>query len=118
MNITIESAGVPTAGQQYSLQCTVDASVNNLTLSPLVIWERISDNGEVEVLGDNVTLTMVNNRRTVLTLTFTELLTSDGGLYRCTAALETNEFTITRTAQNTTIIATGMHHSITMQLNR
>ena len=104
LNITIEELGSTVAGQQYSIQCIVDA-FNILTVNPELRWERVSDNGAIELL-DNTSLTS-EDKRTILTLNFTNVLTSSGGIYRCIAELESNGFTIARLERNTTITVTS-----------
>ena len=63
---------VPTAGKNYTLNCTATV-VKGLVVQP-----------DLVIMGPNSTVASVNNASSV-THTFSLLRTSDGGLYKCTA---------------------------------
>ena len=88
---------------------------SNLTVAPQLSWERISINGTVEKLTDNLTLNRQGTGRAELVLSFAELLTSSGGVYRCVAALEKTGFNITAATRNITIIVASEQESIPLQ---
>ena len=70
--------GAPTAGQSYSLTCTV--ILNGITGPPAIEW--LSPN------SSNVTVkNMVNDSTYERTLVFSSLHTSHGGQYTCQAVL-------------------------------
>ena len=63
---------VPTAGKNYTLNCTATA-VKGLVVQP-----------DLVIMGPNSTVASVNNASSV---THTFSLTSDGGQYKCTASV-------------------------------
>ena len=66
--ITSESSSIPTAGDTYTLECSVSGAANR------VIFEWFDDN---EILLSNVSL-----------LQFSSLLASHAGTYTCQATVE------------------------------
>ena len=78
--VTITPSGSSTAGNPYTLTCTVMV-VNGLVVVPQVMWLK---NG-TSVVGANVTSGMASANTTTLTLQFIPLHTSNGGQYSCIA---------------------------------
>ena len=69
------ASGVPTAGQTYSLTCSV-AVVPHLVVEPSIQWSR--QNGGV----------VTTSSGTRLLLRFNPLMTSDGDRYTCRASVD------------------------------
>ena len=77
--VTISPAsGVPTAGQTYSLTCSV-AVVPHLVVEPSIQWFR--QNGGV----------VSTSSGTSLPLSFNPLMTSDGDRYTCRASVDNTD---------------------------
>ena len=81
--------GVPTAGDNYTLQCNVSRQA---TLDPSTVLEVMwfNSTNDTVISGNGVTLT--GSSRTMdttltSTLTFTHLRTSQGGVYRCAVSM-------------------------------
>ena len=82
-NVTITDSGISTAGQMYTLTCSVDVPG-----TPSIQWQ--DSNGSDVTSGDGITVSAG-------VLTFNPLLTSHGGGYTCQA-----------TAEMTSVIRTAM----------
>ena len=83
LRVSIGAQGNLLAGDMYSLMCTATELIDGLTNSPTLQWlnGQPFTNG---MLGDlNSTITSVTQ-----TLTFSPLLTSDGGEYTCEAMVQ------------------------------
>ena len=109
LGVSIGAQGNLLAGDVYSLTCTATDLIDGLTNSPTLQWlngtSQPVTNG---MLGDlNSTNTSVTQ-----TLTFSSLLTSDGGEYTCEAMLQSpaeeggivNSTTETVTVQSQSIV--------------
>ena len=93
--VMITTEGDSTAGQQYTLTCTVTV-VENLVVEPGVEWSGgRTPSGVGSVRRDGATFT--------LTLTFNPLRTSDGGQYTCTASVNVSEISISNLNNKTSI---------------
>ena len=70
----------------YTLTCTVTA-ISGMNLAPSVEW--VGPGGGVVVSGGNITVGEVETQGTIstLTLSFSPVLTSNGGRYVCRAAI-------------------------------
>ena len=80
--VTISPAsGDPTAGQTYSLTCSV-AVVPHLVVDPSIQWSR--QNGGV----------VTTSSGTSLPLSFNPLMTSDGDLYTCQASVDITSISV------------------------
>lgn len=84
MSVTINTMGGNTAGDSLVLNCSVQV-VQNLPAVPQIRWMRMVGNMEEvllqseEDMSDDVTL--------ILPLEFNPVMTSDGGMYHCSASL-------------------------------
>lgn len=84
MSVTINMMGGNTAGDSLVLNCSVQV-VQNLPAVPQIRWTRMVGNMEEvllpseEDMSDDITL--------ILPLEFNPVMTSDGGMYRCSASL-------------------------------
>ena len=74
-DVTITDSGMSTAGQMYTLTCSVDVPG-----TPSIQWQY--SNGSVVTNGGGITVSAG-------VLTFNPLLTSHGGEYTCQATAET-----------------------------
>ena len=85
LTISPSVGGTSTAGDSFSLTCTVSV-VENLIQSPIVTWigPGVGQTG-VKEIG-----LMVSDAVTILTLSFNPLQTSHGGQYTCRAVLSNN----------------------------
>ena len=96
-DISISATGVPTAGEEYSLTCSINVSAG----SPSLQWQY--SNGNVVATGGDITVSSqeTSGSITTLTLTFNSLQTSHGGEYICRSVVEG---TVERTAmENVTV---------------
>ena len=90
-DISISATGVPTAGEEYTLTCSVNVSAG----TPSIQWQY--SNGSNVTTGGDITVGSQETSGTVttLTLTFNPLLTSHGGEYICRSVVQE---TVERTA--------------------
>ena len=110
LGVSIGAQGNLLAGDVYSLTCTATELIDGLTNSPTLQW--LNGTGQPVtngMLGD----TMSTNTSVTQTLTFSSLLTSDGGEYTCEAKLQSpaveegiivNSTTQTVTVQSQSIV--------------
>ena len=97
-DISISVTGVPTAGEEYNLTCSVIVSAG----SPSIQWQycngsNVTTGGDITVGSQETSGTTV----TTLTLTFNPLHTSHGGEYSCRSVVQG---TVERTAmENVTV---------------
>ena len=75
------ASGVPTAGQTYSLTCSM-AVVPHLVVEPSIQWSR--QNGGV----------VTTSSGTSLKLEFNPLMTSDGDWYICRASVDITSISV------------------------
>ena len=75
------ASGVPTAGQTYSLTCSV-VVVPHLVVEPSIEWSR--QNGGV----------VSTSSGTSLPLSFNPLMTSDGDRYTCQASVDITSISV------------------------
>ncbi len=75
-------SGTPTAGEMYSLNCTVQEDILGLTGEPVAVW--MDSNGNV-MTGDDITVTPSNG---ISTLTFNPLKATNADTYTCTGSLQ------------------------------
>jgi len=80
--VSITAAGSLTAGQTYSLTCSVSV-VEHLVVQPSIVWR---DGQGREVAGGS---------GSGLQLTFDPLRTSNGSHYTCTASVNVSEISLT-----------------------
>ena len=80
-NVTIYASGVPTAGQTYSLTCSV-VVIPHLVVKPRIQWSR--QNGGV----------VNTSSGTSLLFKFHRLVTSDGDLYTCRASVDITSISV------------------------
>ena len=95
--ISISATGAPTAGEEYTLTCSVNVSAG----SPSLQWQY--SNGSNVITGGDITVGSQETSGTVttLTLTFNPLLTSCRGEYFCRSVVQE---TVERTAiENVTV---------------
>ncbi|KAL5486722.1 hypothetical protein EMCRGX_G019239 [Ephydatia muelleri] len=89
--ITASSYGSSIAGSVYSLVCMVKV-VDGLVVNPDVAWMK---DGGALVNGTNTTLTRtVSGGNSTLNLTFSPLLTSQGGQYTCVATISVPQLSL------------------------
>ena len=79
-DINITTTGDSTAGEMYTLICTV-TSVANLFSPPELVWMK-TDSGVL-----NGSETLMEGTTTARNFTFSPLLTSQGGEYTCQATI-------------------------------
>ena len=85
LSVSIGAQGNLLAGDMYSLTCTATELIDGLTNSPTLQW--LNGTGQPftnGMLGDTIS----TNTSVTQTLTFSPLLTSDGGEYTCEAMLQ------------------------------
>ena len=112
-DISISTAGgVPTAGEEYALTCSVNVSAG----SPSLLWWY--SNGTMVATGGDITVGSQETSGTVttLTLTFNPLLTTRGGEYICRSVVQE---TVERTAmENVTVQSESVNcHCCTSKIN-
>ncbi len=78
----ISVTGTPTAGEMYSLMCTVEEEILGLTGEPVVVW--MDSNGNV-MEGNDITVMSSNGMSTV---TFNPLRLTNADTYTCTGSLQ------------------------------
>ena len=96
-SVSIMSSGPSTAGLPHSLTCSVIV-VPGLVAGPTLTWEGrgVGQDG-VELSGEASS--------SPLSLSFTQLLTSHGGVYTCTASLTISEARVDISGSNMTTVA-------------
>ena len=85
IEITNTSEGDALHGQNYTLICTVEATIHRKKIQPKVHWYNsdglvIKTGGRLKVVRANI-----NGTTTTLSLTFSPVLHEDGGVYSCRA---------------------------------
>ena len=101
----IISSGVSIAGLSHDLVCSASV-VQNLITGPILTWEGPGVGQDaVELSGRAM------DTSTYLSLTFSPLRTSHGGVYTCTARLNISEagVDVTGTSSWSTIIQSNFH---------
>ena len=93
VTVSITASGNNTAGETYSLLCSVTA-----TSKPTITW---SDPTNKTILSDMVTATDNTS-----TLTFNPLSASDAGTYTCTATLGSDSVSQVVTVQSESTVMT------------
>ena len=92
-------SGVPISGETYNLTCTVEANV-----PPTIQW-LYSSNSTVVMNDSGITVAMgtqgTTGSSTTLTLSFSPLHASHGGLYTCQSIIDTPASTVNATADVT-----------------
>eukprot|EP00731_Ephydatia_muelleri_P018729 Em0011g769a len=92
--VTTSSYGSTIVGSVYSLVCMVKV-VDGLVVNPDVVWMK---DGGALVNGTNTTLTRtVSGGNSTLNLTFSPLLTSQGGQYTCVATISVPQLSLSVT---------------------
>ena len=113
-DLSISATGVPNAGEEYNLTCSVIVSAG----SPSIQWQY-SNGGEVTTGGD-ITVGSpdldTSGNTTTLILMFNPLQTSRGGEYICRSVVEG---TVERTAmENVTVQSESVNcHCCTSKIN-
>ena len=79
VNVSITTSGANTAGETYSLVCSV--TVIGLNDQPTITW--------LDSMNNTVPSEMVNTTGSMSTLTFNPLSASHAGNYTCRAAIAT-----------------------------
>ena len=87
--VSITATGSLTAGQTYSLTCSVSV-VEHLVVQPSIVW-RDGQGREV-----------ARGSGSGLLLTFAPLRTSNGSRYTCTASVSVPEISLTDSGENST----------------
>ena len=111
-DISISATGVPTAGEEYNLTCSVIVSAG----TPTIQWQY--SNGSNVTTGGDITVGSqeTSGSVTTLTLTFNPLHTSHGGEYICRSVVQE---TVERTAmENVTVQSESVNcHCCTSKIN-
>ena len=84
ISIVTSVSGTPTAGEMYSLMCTVQEEILGLTGEPRALW--MDSNGNV-MEGDDLIVTSSNG---VSTVTFNPLRPTNADTYTCTGSLSSS----------------------------
>ena len=90
-------SGVPISGETYNLTCTVESNV-----PPTIQWlysstgSRVTNDGNITVETQTAT-----GSTTTLTLSFSPLHTSHGGLYTCQSTIDSPASTVIATRNMT-----------------
>ena len=103
--VALATDGVSTAGEMYSLICTV-STASNLTMDPVIVW--MDSSGVVGVdSDDNISLgNSSSGGEYNVTLTFSSLHTSHGDNYTCMATINipVAEIDLSSSASETVIL--------------
>ena len=99
-SVSIVSSGPSTAGLPHNLTCSVTV-VPGLTSAPSLRWSEpgVGQAG-VEVTGESTS--------GPLTLSFSSLLTAQGGVYTCTAILSVPRTAVVSGTNTTTVVVQSM----------
>ena len=100
--IDIHSSGASTAGQAYTLTCTVTV-VENLVVGPTLEWLDTDTN---IVGGNDITVgpPITTNTNSTLTLTFNPLYTSHGGRYTCRASINISAISLSNSNETFDVV--------------
>ena len=82
ISIGTSVSGTATAGEVYSLICSISEVISGLTGVPQAVWEDSEGNA---MTGNNVIVTSLDGTSN---LTFNPLRLSDGDTYTCTGSLQ------------------------------
>ncbi len=82
ISIVTSVSGVASAGEVYSLICSVSEVITGLTGVPQAVW---TDSDGNVMTGNDITVTSSDGMSTI---TFNPLKLSDGDMYTCTGSLE------------------------------
>ena len=84
ITVSVSTMGTATAGESYTLTCTVMEEIVGLTNKPSLQW--LNSSGDV-IVGREDIIGQTDNTA-MLVLTFDPVRTSDGGDYTCEGTLE------------------------------
>ena len=82
ISVVTSVSGTPTAGEMYSLMCTVQEDIIGLTREPVVVW--MDSNGNVMEEDDHT----VMSSNGMSTVTFNPLRPTNADTYTCTGSLQ------------------------------
>ena len=109
-HISVE--GMPIAGQQYSLNCSIIKVHRRFINSSTAQWIDSNDQPVTSTDGSIRETTTNTNHTTIHTITFSPLRTSHGGRYTCRGTAQSPFLMSTTTvfiAQNVTVASKGYH---------
>ena len=88
ITISVSAMGTATAGESYTLTCTVMEEVEGLTSMPSLQWLNSSDAVIVDGEGITVMQLQQTDNTAMLALIFDPVRTTLGGEYTCEGTLE------------------------------